>query len=275
MGFWKDLPNVSGILLTLIGAMVFTPETIKWLEQRKGTRLSLAIAFVILGIAGIIAGSVERRRSEKEQVLAEERQRDLRQKVDSTQKTLEKTQEMLNTSLLSQEHMRGQLDALGMMAGKIGQSSSEDMKQLVSAISKMAETSHVGTLTNKQLCDRAFELAKRLRAFGTKAFTTDVDRLLSQQREFLSAKTQDEKNVIWQKRMQEETQRWMNNDMEFRTGYVAEAIYLRDEITKRLPSVPQPTDEQRIIFRGFSGGSWGIFGGADYLEILGRTLCPR
>jgi hypothetical protein len=90
----------------------------------------------------------------------------LKTRVSEAQQKLDKALEGLNSSLLSQEHMRGQLDTLGMVAGKIGQSSSSDMKQLVAAITKVADMGHVGALTNKQLCDRAFDLAKRLRAGG-------------------------------------------------------------------------------------------------------------
>jgi predicted ABC-class ATPase len=46
----------------------------------------------------------------------------LKTRVSEAQQKLDKALEGLNSSLLSQEHMRGQLDTLGMVAGKIGQS---------------------------------------------------------------------------------------------------------------------------------------------------------
>jgi hypothetical protein len=275
MDFWKDLPNVSGILLTLIGtAMIFMSETSKWLEQRRGARVAIAIIFVILGIAGIIAGRIDRKRSEREQTLSEERQKQLREKVDTTQKTLDKTQEMLTASMLSQEHMKGQLEGLTAIAGKIGSTNDEHMKQLVGAIGKVADTGRIGSLSNEQLCAKARDFVKRLREFGSKHYRTDTNVMMVQQNEMSNAKTQEERNAIWSRQRDADTQRFMESELEFRTTFVAEGVYLRDEITKRLPAVPQPGAGEGSIFRGISGGSWGIFGGADYIERLARTLCP-
>jgi hypothetical protein len=85
----------------------------------------------------------------------------------------------------------------------------------------------------------------------------------------------EEQKAIWQKQTQAEIQKWNDTEMEFRSDYEAEAIYLRDEIVKKLPSVPEPTFMQKMIFRGNSGGSWGVFGAADYFEILEKSLCVQ
>lgn len=94
--------------------------------------------------------------------------------------------------------------------------------------------------------------------------------------EWAAAKTQDEKVAVLNKYRQADERRYQEAELEFRANYTAEAIYLRDEIGKKLPSVPQPSNMMEgVIFKGMSGGSWGTLGAADYLDRLALTLCPR
>ncbi len=277
MDFWKDLPNVSGILLTLIGtAMIFLSETSKWLEERKKTRLGLAMVFVVLGITGIVAGRIERKRTEKEEILADERQRQLAADVAAANQALAEDRQMLLESKLAQEHMKGQLEGIGLIAGKIGQGTDEHMKQLVGAINKMADTGTVHALTNKQLCDRAMSWAKRVRESEAKfnSSSSSFTEWQQQVKEMNEAKTQEEKQVVWNRYTLASIQRYQQHDLEFKGQFLGEGIYLRDEITKRLPSVPTPPGMSLSMFSGVTN-TFIIQDGTNYLEQLARTLCPE
>lgn len=232
--------------------------------------------FVLLGILGIGLITWQAINVSRSQKAAESQQKVLSDKIDQTQSKLDKAQESLNISLLTQERMKGSLDTLQMLAGKIGQNSSSDWKQLVTAVSRVAETGHVATLTNKQLCDRAFGLAKRLREFAFKTSTADSDAITTEQNALMATKTEEEKEALREKFRAATLERFQANELQFRSDFVAEAIFLRDEISKRLPSVPQPKDiMQGMIFRGTGANPWGINGAADYMEILGKTLCTQ
>lgn len=66
--FFKDLPNVSGILLAAVGfALMFMPEAMKLLEGRKTIRWILAGACVVLGIVGFISAHIQRKDNDREQ----------------------------------------------------------------------------------------------------------------------------------------------------------------------------------------------------------------
>jgi hypothetical protein len=254
-----------GALLIIVTAVLADKASEK---QRK--LLWTAFILLVLGQAALLIYT--RKTGERE---SQNREQALNGKIDSTQKTLDKAQETLNNSLLAQERMTGRLEGIAMLVGKIGDTSSVGMKQLVGAINKMADTGRVGTLTKKQLCERALELSKKMRDFGEKNYSTDINTIIAQQQEMRAAKTREEQQAVWDRQRQADMQQYMDSELEFRTNYVAEAIYLRDEIAKRLPSVPQPSGPESAVFKGISGGSWGVFGGADYLERLAKTLCPK
>jgi hypothetical protein len=238
--------------------------------------------FVLLGAIGIglitwqaVNVSHAERDAERQQQEAQRQQQELKGKIDATQLKLDKAQELLTASLLSQEHMKGQLDTLSMVAGKIGQNSSQDMKQLVAAISKVANAGHIGSLTNKQLCDRAKDWAKRARVFENESRQEDEAQHHRTIVAWANAKTDDEKKKISEQNALSTGQAFMQRELEFRNNYLAEAIYLRDEILKRLPAVPQPTHSQSRMFEGVAGPYGGIYDGADYMEKLALSLCPQ
>ncbi|MGC2695688.1 MAG: DUF308 domain-containing protein [Candidatus Angelobacter sp.] len=277
MDFWKDLPNISGILLTLIGtAMIFMAETSKWLEARRGTRMTIAIVFVVLGLVGIIAGRIDRKRSEREQTLAQERQRQLAEDIKSSNQQLAEQRQMLLVSQLAQEHMKGQLEGIGIMAGKIGQGTDENMKQLVGAINKMSNTGTVHALTNKQLCDRTKDWVKRARDFAAAKDRQMRAILDGQQDGSRTASTDAGRQKAWQASTQNLIAFSSETTLDFRSNYLGEAIYLRDEMSKRLPSLPSTDYRNTTIFMGaLAGPYFGILDGADYMEQLARRLCPE
>ena len=147
--FWRDLPNVSGILLTLIGtAMIFMTETSKWLEAKKGMRMTIAIVFVVLGIAGIIAGRIDRKRTEKEQGLAEERQRERETVLN---RKLDLANGQLQTTLITQADMNGQLKAMQLVMSDFGKAGFPGTKDLSKALSDLAQTNALNIQVSQEL----------------------------------------------------------------------------------------------------------------------------
>lgn len=257
--------EIIGALLIIVIAVLADKASERW-------RKPLWILFGILVLGQAVLLIYTRKTEEHE---ARNREQVLNGKLDTTQNKLDRAQETLTATQLSQERMRGQLDALQMIAGKMGQNNSNDMRQLVAAIGKVADTGKIGALTNQQLCDRAHDLAKRLREFAHKYYDTDMSAVMAQQAEMRAAKTDDDKNAVWNKYRQADINRYQQADFEFKSNYVSEAVYLRDETSKRLPSVPKPEVTEDLIFRGESGGSFGTYGAADYFDKLALTLCHK
>jgi len=241
----------------------------------KKHKIAYMIGFGVLGLLAVVLIWVQAARSERAATQSEERQRELAKDVKSATDDLSDTRKMLLDSRLDQAHMRGQLDALQLMASKIGDNSSTNMREIVGAINKMSEGGRVHPLTNKQLCDRAMAWAKRVREFATQKLGATVTLVEWQQqsKEIREAKSEEEKQAIWNRHTQEQVQRYQQFDLEFKQKFLGEALFLRDEMLKRVPSAPEPSGMVSAMFNG-STNTFVIDNGANYIEQLARTLCP-
>jgi hypothetical protein len=77
---FNDLPDFAGVLLAAMGgAIMFAPEWIKVLDDKRKLRYSIAILLVILGVLGLVSGHLQRAASEKAQT-------ELNQKVENLRK---------------------------------------------------------------------------------------------------------------------------------------------------------------------------------------------
>lgn len=121
------LLGIVTVLMTILGGI-----TSIWPPQKKLGKMYVG-GFVILGFFSIwliVQQSNEAQLAQnKMQEKADREEKELRGKLDQ--------------SLLSQEYMRGQLDSIGLMIGKLGDgSTNSSMKALAVAIRKMGENSN-------------------------------------------------------------------------------------------------------------------------------------
>jgi hypothetical protein len=132
-------------------------------------------------------------------------------------------------------------------------------------------------MTNKQICSNTIDLVKRIHKFARER--REKSSQLSDQRmnamRSIRNKTEQEKNQIWQQYNALDQQLWNNEQYEFRTTILGEAIYLKDELLKRLPLQPKPDHMYSHVFEyGSLAGVYPEEAAADYLEGLSRKLCP-
>jgi len=228
------------------------------------------IAFgVILSVLTYIQQSRTRTEYNRQQVEQAKQQKDLKD-------MLEKSGIALTQSRLAQEYMKGQLDSLSLLAGKISQSVSDPgIKQVAGAIEKLVQ-SNVQTIvaSNKQICSNTFNLAKRMQKFEQERMSKSSRRMEQEWNAMRTAKTDEEKHHIWNQYIAQSIQNSANEQYEFRTTLLGEAIYLKDELLKRLPSEPQPSRMEAIAFEGSLAGPYPVSNAAVYLEKLARKLCP-
>jgi hypothetical protein len=91
-----------------------------------------------------------------------------------------------------------------------------------------------------------------------------------------NAKIKEERDKIWQQQTAKLIQQSNYDQYEFRTVILGEAIYLKDELLKRLPPQPKPSRMYSGVFEfGSLAGAYPEDGAADYLEGLSRKLCPQ
>ena len=133
-------------------------------------------------------------------------------------------------------------------------------------------------ITNKQICLQTMDLVKRIHKFAHDRKERS-EQLTNQQMDAMRAaryKTEEEKNQIWQKYTILDTQQRNKEQYEFMTTILGEAIYLKDELLRRLPSEPKPNkdDYPFHVFEGSLAGPYPEEGAAGYLESLARKLCP-
>lgn len=241
-------------------------------QQNNKPRLWIT-AFCIVMVLSLTAGFFQQQQSKADNTKQEKRLTDA---LSEQKKISNKLQVDLFQSHLSQEFMKGQLSSISSIMGKISQSVSDPgIKQMASAISKLASPSSQTTiLTDKQLCTKAMDLAKRMHEFEYKRRVVEDATRNRWWPNLRLAKTEQEKNEIWQKGTAQDTNVRMQLDHEFRATLLGEAVYLRDELLKRLPTQPKP--EMRLIaFEGALAGVSPVSDAAAYLENLSRKLCPE
>ncbi len=173
-------------------------------------------------------------------------------------------------SQLSQEYMKGQLNAIGLLIGK-----SND--NVASAIEKMAQSyTQTITVTKKQICSNTMDLVRRMQKFEYDR-RVENDQLWSRERSaMMAAKTEQEKSQIWQQYNTQSSQQSARFDYKFKTTLLGEAIYLRNELLRRLPPQPEPAPDRRLFaFEGILVGPSPVADAAIYLETLSKKLCPN
>ena len=99
-------------------------------DHRARTKV-LALVWVLAGLGVMFAGL--------QQVLAYRSDRENSSKVSELQSTTTGLRGTLDTSLQQQQYMKGQLESISVMIGKVGEKSADQgMRDLASALSKIA-----------------------------------------------------------------------------------------------------------------------------------------
>ena len=220
-------------------------------------------SFILLGLASVLIGIWQQYQNQQKLIRQENERR-------TETKNL---QDSLNQSRNEQAYMKGQLNSLSLVAGKISQSVSDPgIKQMAGAIEKMAQSIAQTTLvSNKQICSNTLDLVKRMQKFE-QSRSARSDQLMFQEQEAMrAAKTKEGIDRLNQYSAQR-SQMSANQTYEFRTTLLGEASYLRDELLRRLP--PQPKPQKIPAFEGFLVGPYPVHEAAIYLEGLARKLCP-
>ena len=190
-------------------------------------------------------------------------------------------QKKLNNDLIkshmNEEFIKGKLSAIGEVMGKMSKSGTDSsIKQMASAIEKIVQSSYqTTTATNKQICSSTMDLAKRMHKFAydrRERSRQIIDRQMTASR---TAKTEEERHQIFQQYSAQSIQQIDSDNYEFRTTILGEAIYLKDELLKRLPPQPKPNFKTAVVFEGSLAGAYPEDEAADYLEGLSRKLCPQ
>jgi hypothetical protein len=226
-------------------------------EKRHNLLIVLFILFAVIGItAGILQQHINKIETASQQ---------------------KKLNDDLIQSHLDQEFIKGKLSAIGEIIGKMFKSVPDpSVKQMASAIEKMAQSSSQTTIaTNKQICLNTMDLVKRIHKFAYDRREKSNQIMNQQMNESRTAKTEQERHENWQKHTAQLLQQSNTNQYEFRTTLLGEAIYLKDELLKRLPSEPKPDSKFSHVFEhGSLAGVYPEESAADYLEKLSRKLCP-
>jgi hypothetical protein len=101
-----------------------------WPPKARARKIVYGFAFVLLCVVSMFLTVGQSKEAEKKQT-------QIQDKADRQEKEL---RGKLDQSLLSQEYMRGQLDSIGLMIGKLGEAKNNpDLKQLATAVAKMAD----------------------------------------------------------------------------------------------------------------------------------------
>ncbi len=141
----------------------------------------------------------------------------------------------------------------------------------------MAQSSaQITATTNKQICSNTMDLVKRMHKFAQDRRERS-DKIRDQQWNAMRAardKSRQEQDQIWRQYTALDLQVWNNIEYEFRTTILGEAVYLKDELLKRLPSQPKPDRKYSFVFEGRLAGPSPELDAAAYLENLSRKLCP-
>jgi hypothetical protein len=132
-------------------------------------------------------------------------------------------------------------------------------------------TSHVPVVSNDQLRQSAFTLARNLRDLQTH-FSNDLQSVLTMK----VTKGDDPRAGVDQNLVNERNRRIEDRYTQFQSDfgtYRAQAVNIRDSILNRLPPQPEPPIEAKITLQyGSVAGAYPLYALADYIEILARQL---
>jgi hypothetical protein len=232
------------------------------------------LGFVFLGLFGVVLIlwiGYQTYAAEREAKISQER---AEQSQIDMGNDLKEARTKLDQSVLAQEFMKGQLSGLAIVLGKMQDNGTLGAKQVAGAIEKMAQSNAQTTaLSNKQLCTQTTALTKRMLAFEYRWHSARDQMSDRQSAAMREASGEGARKQLWNQQTRELIQSSQQENYEFRSTMLGEAIYLKDELLKRLPGEAAPEQKNLIAFEGSTAGVSAIGDAANYLDALANKLC--
>jgi hypothetical protein len=139
---------------------------------------------------------------------------------------------------------------------------------------------NTSTLTDAQLCNRTTSLAQKIRSFEADFRSNDPfgpEKWFPQ----MAGKTREEQQAIFQKNVQQDTQRRKTHEEQFVSEFLSDVKYDHDQIIDRLPAArrDQLVNHNRQEEASISSAQLvGVDDGyqlASYLDQLAKALCSK
>jgi hypothetical protein len=164
----------------------------------------------------------------------------------------------------------------------------EKLSQFAPAVARLAETTADFTrkqyeaklVSDKELYNLTMDVVKRIRDFYQKyralSDKQNEERMaISRITKFTEAERQNQ----WIKETQKSTQFYLDRDNEFRSSILPDALYARQELSKRKLSEPNlsPMNKSTVnmVLRGMLAGPYPELELADYLELMAKPISGK
>ncbi len=125
-------------------------------------------------------------------------------------------------------------------------------------------------LANKELRERATNLVANVRQFLRQWSEQDLVSMFSQQAAMSGAKTEEERNRVWQNQTKDMMLKSSRRNAEYDKRFKVETIVLRDELLSRLPT--ESKNEHAYSMYEHPTNPIGMGMVADDLERLAKLL---
>jgi len=253
--FLNILSVLIPFVLSVLGAIMSTIETKPKLKKW------IWILFLSVGIAG---SAVTYWQQSSERISHDNEVKGFKESLSALQIQLQ-VNEVRSASDLS--YLKGQLDTFIKIGSKQFTQLEKIDTSITEAIKKKTEQ-----FTNEQLSNAAISLAEKMRNFEMQNQQERTDR--EKKWRILPKATKEEETKRFQERLAEEDKYMAKYVAEFKNRFLGEAVYLKDELLKRLPQEPKPKQFQVVAFDGYLVGPYPVSEAANYLELLARKLSP-
>jgi hypothetical protein len=197
-------------------------------------------------------------------------------KADRDLKTANDT---LQRSRESEEYMKGQLNGLSLMVGKLGSDNSSGMTTIAKAINQVGfasahatgiERSGIEKIPNKQLQAKVIEFANEMRQYASDSEKQDESRIFQFQNAMRTVTDKDQQARLNQQFRQSLIDEYIDRDREATQKFYTLAIMYRDELVRRLGPQPSTMDDNLYIWHTPQGNSssYSLNSTANYLGNL-------
>lgn len=234
----------------------------------------LKTTLILLGVGFVGTGVLSWTRTHNEDVHAQE--------VASQKTAIQNLQQKLDQT----ENDRAQAEIKHAGEQKFVEGELQVFKQVGPAVLKLAQVAEENIrkqyeakmLSNQELYDATMEVVRKLREFAHKRAMQSAQQMNQEMAAMQAAKTDSERQKIWQEQANKMTAAYYQTDAEFRSSVLPDAIYVRNELRRRKVPEPPPAgpfqSRQMIdsVFAGSLAGAYPELDAADYLEQMAKQL---
>ena len=192
---------------------------------------------------------------------------------DKLQGKIDSVNYQLTESRVEQARMSGHLEGVQTIMENLSKSGWPGMKEFAAAITKLAATQNAARqLTDKEPCDKALDVIKRLRALHAKQSAENSVAFSKTVEDMRVAKTPEERQQIWRQGTSAQTDATHEYELNQMLGDI---LYVKDGLQQRLTSEPEPDFSARIVFSGHLAGTDPLIHAANYLDLMAKKLCTK